>query len=101
MNWHHKREHRPTRPAVDLDPIVYDIYGVPVGVRAPGARSPESETRASRHLARIPDGKPHRGHGVSHLEQRAVLRPPGQCQRTRCRARGGEREGGAHHQKIP
>jgi hypothetical protein len=53
MNWHHKREHGPTRPAVDLDPIVYDIYGVPVGVRAPGARSPESETRASRHLARI------------------------------------------------
>ena len=53
MNWHRKREHWPTRPGPDQDPIVYDIYGVPVGVRVPGGPSPESETRASRHLARI------------------------------------------------
>jgi hypothetical protein len=53
MSWHHKREDRPSGPVPDPDPIVYDIHGIPVGVRIAGGQNQESETRASRHLARV------------------------------------------------
>ena len=52
----------------------------------------------SQHLARIAVGKPHRGPVLSRLEHCSALRPSGQCQRTRSRARGGNREDGTHHQ---
>jgi len=53
MSWHQKREHAQGGRVPEPDPIVYDIYGVPVGVRSAGGRGHESETPASRHLARV------------------------------------------------
>ena len=52
---------------------------------------------ASQHLLHLSFGKLHRGHVLSHLEQLSVLRPSGQGQRTSSRARGGNREDGAHY----
>jgi hypothetical protein len=51
MIWHRKRDHRPSDP--EPDPIVYDIYGVPVGVRIADDARHDDETRAARHLARV------------------------------------------------
>ena len=53
MSWHHKREPGDSGPVAEPDPVVYDIYGVPVGVRTAGGHYHESETPASRHLARV------------------------------------------------
>jgi hypothetical protein len=53
MSWHHKRERGQGRPVAERDPIVYDIRGVPVGVRIADSRRHESETPASRYLARV------------------------------------------------
>ena len=37
----------------DPDPIVYDVNGMPVGVRIVGVEYHEEETPATRHLARV------------------------------------------------
>ena len=51
MIWRRKRDQRPGDP--EPDPIVYDIYGVPVGVRIADVEQHDDETRAARHLARV------------------------------------------------
>lgn len=53
MSWHRKHENGPKEPATEPDPIVYDVHGVPVGVRIAGVEHHGGETRAARHLARV------------------------------------------------
>ena len=53
MNRRRRRERGTSDTVPEPDPIVYDVHGVPVGVRLVGAPGDESETRASRHLARV------------------------------------------------
>lgn len=55
----------------------------------------------SQRLAHLSFGKPHRGHVLRRREQLPVLRPSGQGQRTRGRARTGSREDGAHYHQVP
>jgi hypothetical protein len=53
MSWRRKRDNEPSKPVAEPDPIVYDIYGVPLGVRIAGVEPHGDETRAARHLARV------------------------------------------------
>ena len=53
----------------------------------------------SQDLSRLSFGQP--GHVLGRLEQLSVLRPSGQSQRTSSRARGGNREDGAHDHQVP
>lgn len=53
MSWHGKRGPGVSESVLEPDPIVYDVHGMPVGVRIAGTGHPDDETPASRHLARV------------------------------------------------
>ncbi len=53
MSRHRKHDTGPSEPVSEPDPIVYDVHGVPVGVRIAGVEQHADETRAARHLARV------------------------------------------------
>jgi hypothetical protein len=48
-----RRSLKQTRPSHERDPIVYDLRGVPVGVRLTARAAADDETPAARHLARV------------------------------------------------
>jgi hypothetical protein len=49
----HKRAPARSEPLGEADPIVYDVNGVPVGVRVGVTEHHDEETPAARHLARV------------------------------------------------
>jgi hypothetical protein len=53
MTWRRNHENGPSETATEPDPIVYDVHGVPVGVRIASVEHHADETRAARYLARV------------------------------------------------
>jgi hypothetical protein len=49
----HKRIPERNEPLGEPDPVVYDVDGVPVGVRIGGTERHDEDTPAARHLARV------------------------------------------------
>jgi hypothetical protein len=48
-----RRRQRRRPDPIDHDPVVFDVHGMPVGVRAPTTAGADETTRAGRYHARL------------------------------------------------